>query len=370
MKLRERILALLRGDLPDKLPFVHCDRHFPRGGVERDVRNRGLGLLCYRPCFIESVSRVEVMTKTEGDILTRTYSTPVGSITERLKFGVGYGQGRYGRDWKGMQPRRIEFAVKNPEDYDVLRFIVENTHYKPYYYAIEDQKKRLGDDGIVVARLLYSPFQRLLLHWVGPRLYIHHARQRELVEAVYTILEERYEAELFPIAADSPSEVVIYGDNIDGVLMSPRIFEQYHLPSYAKCAKILHAKGKLLDVHMDGRLRNISNLIANSAIDIVEAFTPPPMGDLSIEEALSIWEKKILWVNFPSSVSVLMGPSDVKKYLVEQLELMIPGARLLIIASTENYLPEENLMAMTEIMERARLPLSKEEIRSMETSLD
>ncbi|UCD73446.1 MAG: hypothetical protein JSW01_02035 [Candidatus Bathyarchaeota archaeon] len=338
--------------------------------MEREVRNRGLGLLCYRPCFVESVSKVEVTTKTEGDILTRTYTTPVGSITERLKFGVGYGQGRYGRDWKGMQPRRIEFAVKNTEDYDVLKFIIENTHYEPYYFAIEDQQKRLGDDGIVVARIGYSPFQRLLIQWVGPRLYIHHARQRELVDAVYSILEERCEAELFPIAADSPTEVVLYGDNIDGVLVSPQIFEEYHLPSYTKCAEMLHAKGKLLDVHMDGRLKNISSLIANSDIDIVEAFTPPPMGDFSIEEALSMWKEKILWVNFPSSVSVLMGPSDVKKYLVEQLKLMIPGARLLIIASTENYLPEENLRVMTEVMQRARLPLSKEEISAMETSLD
>lgn len=359
---RERVLTLLRGNLPDKIPFTHCDRHFPRGQVEREARNRGLALLCYRPCFVESMSNVEVITKTEGNILTRTYRTQVGNITERLKFGVGYNQARYGRDWKGMQPRRVEYAVKKPEDYDVLRFIVENTHYEPYYYPIEDQTKRLGNDGIVVASLLYSPFQRLLIQWVGPRLYIHLTKQEEMIDEICGMLGKRYETELFPIAADSPSEVVLYGDNIDSILISPSVFERYHLPSYAKCARILHSRGKLLDVHMDGRLKDIAGLIKRSEVDIVEAFTLPPMGDLPINEALSMWGDKIIWINFPSSVSTLMGPEDVKKYLVEQLELMIPGERLLLIASTENYLPEENVMAMAGIMEKATLPLSKQAI--------
>ncbi len=360
-------MTLLRGNLPDKIPFAHCDRHFPRGWVERETRNSGLALLCYRPCYIESMSNVQVTTKTEGNVLARTYSTPVGNLTERLRFGVGYGQARYGRDWKGVQPRRVEYAVKKPEDYDVLRFIVENTHYEPYYYPIEDQTKRLGNDGMVIAKLLYSPFQRLLIQWVGPRLYIHLAKQRETIDELYGMLEKRYETELFPIAADSPSEVVLYGDNIDDVLVSPSIFERYHLPSYAKCARILHGKGKLLDVHMDGRLKDIVAQVRDSDVDIVEAFTPPPMGDLPIDEALSTWEDKIIWINFPSTISTLMGPEDVKRHILEQLELMIPGERSLLIASTENYLPEENLMTMARIMEKAVLPLSKEAIAKLRT---
>ena len=362
---RERVLSLIHGDLPDKIPFAHCDRHFPRGRVEREARNRGLALLCYRPCYVESMSNVEVITKTEGNIMTRTYSTPAGSITERLKFGIGYGQAGYGRDWKGMVPRRVEYAVKKSEDYDVLRLIVENTHYEPDYYPIEDQTKRLGDDGIVVATLPYSPFQRLLINWVGPRLYIHRIKQGETIDEICEILGRRYEEELFPIAADSPSEVVAYGDNIDSILVGPPIFERYHLPSYEDCARILHGKGKLLDIHMDGRLKDLSELISKSKLDIIEAFTLPPMGDLHINEALKIWKDKIIWINFPSSISTLMGPEDVKQYLKEQLELMVPGERLLLFASTENYLPEENLIAMTEIMENATLPLSKKVIRKL-----
>ena len=62
----------------------------------------------------------------------------------------------------------------------------------------------------------------------------------------------------------------------------------------------------------------------------------------------------------------------IKKYLVEQLELMIPGERLMLIASTENVVPEENIIAMAELMESLRqrrkeatLPLSREVVQKI-----
>ena len=36
--------------------------------------------------------------------------------------------------------------------------------------------------------------------------------------------------------------------------------------------------------------------------DIVEAFTPAPMGDVTVAEARAAWPDKALWLNFTSSV--------------------------------------------------------------------
>ncbi|MDH5688120.1 MAG: hypothetical protein OEZ48_09710, partial [Candidatus Bathyarchaeota archaeon] len=115
---RERVLAVFRGDPVDRVPFMHWDRHFPRGQVEREVRSRGMGLCSVRPCYIESHPNVE-MTQgmAEGGILVRTYHTPAGSVREKLRIGIGYGQARYGRDWKGITPKRVEYSVKSAEDY-------------------------------------------------------------------------------------------------------------------------------------------------------------------------------------------------------------------------------------------------------------
>ena len=151
MQPRERILTLLNGSMPDKLPFFHTDHHLLRGETERVARNRGLGVIVYRPCHVEFTPNVEVTTRHQSNSLIRTYKTPVGSLSEVVSIGIGYGMAGYAfRDWRGVIPATSEFLVKSPDDYRALKFIVEDIHYEPYYYAIEDQLKHLGEDGIVV----------------------------------------------------------------------------------------------------------------------------------------------------------------------------------------------------------------------------
>jgi len=368
MKPRERILSIIRGKMADKLPFFHVDHQLPRGEKEREARDRGMGVICYRPCYLEFMSNVEIVTKRDSNTLVRTYNTPVGKLTEVLVHGAGYGIAGFDRDWRGVLPRRKEFLVKTLEDYKVLRFMVENIHYKPYYFPVEDQRRRLGEDGVVVSDIPYEPLQRLLIEWVDwKRFYTDMTKNREIIDEIFELLEMKYEEELFPIAANSPSDIVRYGGNIDSTLVSPSMFERYYVPSYAKCAMTVKNNGKVLDVHMDGRLKFLADAIAKSQVDIVEALTPPPMGDIPVNEALSIWKDKIIWINIPSTISTLPGssPHGVKKYLVEQLKLLIPGERAIVIASTENRVPEENLIAMTDVMERATLPLSRESVEKI-----
>jgi hypothetical protein len=366
------MLTLLGGKMPDKLCFFHTDHHLLRGETERAARNRGLGVIVYRPCYVESMPNVEVITRNQSNSLIRTYKTPVGSLTEVVSIGVGYGMAGYAfRDWRGNIPAISKFLVKSPDDYRVLKFIVEDIHYEPYYYAIEDQLRHLGGDGVVVTDLPYEPLERLLLDWVEwKRFYIDLSRNTGVIDDIVQALERKYEEELFPIAANSPSEVIRYGGNVDSILVSPLMFQKYYSSSYSKFAETLHEKGKFLNVHMDGRLKALAFEIANSTVDIVEAFTPPPMGDLSLNSAMALWKNKSIWINFPSAISTLpvYPPEAVKSYLIDYLESLIPGKRAALIVSTENRVPEETLMAMVDVMEKATLPLSEETIRNLRIS--
>lgn len=226
--------------MPDKLPFFHMDHHLPRGGKERKARNKGMGIIFYRPCYAESTPNVEITTRSAQDSLIKTYRTPLGSLTEVLVIGTGYGSAGYAfRDWKGEIPRRKEFLVKRTEDYAILKFIVEDLHYEPYYYAVEDQITRLGQDGIVVTHLPYEPLERLLLDWVEwKRFYMDITKNTGKIDEIVEILERKYERELFPLAASSPSEIIRYGGNVDSFLVSPLCFINItypHTPSLLGC---------------------------------------------------------------------------------------------------------------------------------------
>ena len=367
---RERILATLRGERVDKLPFFHYWRHSQTGQVERECRNRGMGICWVRPCYIASMPHVEVTEKLEVTTgtseIVRTYHTPVGKVSLRERRDAGTEQWKALRSWRDITPWQIERLIKKPEDYDVVKFMVEDTEYEPYYFPIEQAKEWLGEDGIVIAGLPHSPMQMLLINWIGTdggRFYIHYFRYREKVEDLYRALDKSYE-KLYEIAADSPADMVLFGDNIDGVLVDPRLFKRYYMPVYEKCAQVLHRKGKIMATHMDGRLEVLKNLIAECPQDVIEAFHPPPMGDLPIQEALSLWKGKVIWIGFPASIYNL-GPEAVKRYLIDLLRSVMPGERVAIAASTENLVSNENLSAFTSILEKAELPLTEEKIRKL-----
>jgi len=374
MTRHERIMTATRKKRADKLPFLFLWRHGQVGCAERKCRNRGMGICWQRPPYItkmHGVDSTETQVVSSGKVvLRRTYSTPVGSIYLDEKREPGVEQWKALASWRDVSPWQTERLIKGPEDYKVLKYMVENTEYIPYYFPIEQAMDWLGDDGVVIDQLPHSPMQMLMIDWIGSeggRFFIHHAKYPDLVEDLYRAISKSREL-LYEIAAKSPAPITHCGDNIDGVLVNPKLFQKYFMPEYEKQAKVLHEHGKLMQVHMDGRVGVLKDLIAKTPIDIVEGLTTPPVGDLPIGEALSLWKDKVVWAGFAGSVLIL-GPEAVKKHALNLLREIGSGDRLVIELCTETLLSDENLLLLTSILENANLPLTKEKIDRIERSL-
>ena len=374
MTQHERIMAATYKKRADKLSFFHWWRHSQIGWAERECRNRGMGMSWLRPSCITRTPGVHTNStqavSSGGRVLHQTSSTPVGSVYLDEKREPGVEQWHALRSWRDVSPWQTERLIKGPEDYKVLKYMVENTEYIPYYFPIEQAMDWLGDDGVVMDILPHSPMQMLMIDWIGSeggRFFIHHAKYPDLVEDLYRAISKSREP-LYEIAAKSPAPITLCLDNIDGVLVNPKLFQKYFMPEYEKQAKVLHEHGKLMAVHMDGRVGVLKDLIAKTPIDIVEALHPPPMGDLPIGEALSLWKDKVVWAGFPGSVYTL-GPEAVKKHALNLLREVGSGDRLVIELCTETLLSDENLLLLTSILENADLPLTKEKIDRIERSL-
>jgi len=370
----ERIMTATHKNRADKLPFFHWWRHSQIGWAERECRNRGMGMCWQRPPYImkmHGVNMTETQVVSSGEVvLRRTYSTPVGSIYLDEKREPGVEQWHGLRSWRDVSPWQIERLIKGPEDYKVLKYMVENTEYIPYYFPIEQAMDWLSNEGVVIDQLPHSPMQMLMIDWIGSeggRFFIHHAKYPDLVEDLYRAISKSREP-LYEIAAKSPAPIIYCGDNIDGVLVNPKLFQKYFMPEYEKQAKVLHEHGKLMAVHMDGKVGALKDLIAKTPIDIVEGLHSPPMGDLPIGEALSLWKDKVVWIGFPGSVYIL-GPEAVKKHALNLLREIGSGDRLVVEMSTENLVSNENLLMLTSVLENADLPLTKEKIDRIERSL-
>ena len=374
MTRRGRIMAATRKARSDNLPFFHYWRHSQIGWAERQCRNRGMGMNWMRPPFTVKHHGIEIQETQaviSGEvIIRRTYSTPVGQVYEDEKRDPGVGQWHANRSWNDVLPWQTERLVKKPEDYEVLKYIVAHTEYIADYFPIEQALDWLGEDGVVMDALPHSPMQMLMIHWVGSeggRFFYHHADYPDLVEDLYQAISKSREP-LYAIAAKSPAPIALCGDNIDGVLVNPNLFRKYFMPEYEKQGKILHQHGKLMAVHMDGRIDVLKDLIPQTPIDIIEALHPPPMGDLSIGEALARWPDKIIWVGFPGS-AYMGGPEKTQKAALELLREIGTGERLAIAMSTENLVTNENLQRLTAVLEKVTLPLTPEKIDNIERAL-
>jgi len=312
MTVREKMLAVFRRTNNHGIPFAAYEFLLPRGYQERRIREKGCGILRFERLYLVEMRGVEVCISDGVEngyrFIRRRFSTPLGSVEERILIDSSYGS-----QWTK------DFLVKDPRDYGVLRYMVENSVYYPNYDLFWQVENDLGEDGVVFANVDRTPFQKLLLDWVGPeRLFVDLFEIPNVVEDLLNSMAERA-MEIYRLMADSPAFIIHTWDNVTEDFTSPHFFAQYCLPFYQRVGDLLRAKGKLFAVHLDGKLKNLSNLIAQAPIDVVESFTLPEAGgNLTLEEAQKIWPDKAIVANLPACLC-LEKEEAVREYLEELL---------------------------------------------------
>jgi uroporphyrinogen-III decarboxylase len=90
--------------------------------------------------------------------------------------------------------------------------------------------------------------------------------------------------ELIDLLAASPAEIILLGDNFSSDIQPPRFFETWSRGYYVEAVRRLHAAGKFVAVHIDGRLRGALAMIRDTGADAADAVTPAPTGDLTAEQ--------------------------------------------------------------------------------------
>jgi len=347
MNAKERILAALHREEPDVIPFSVYFETLQLAGLAiydpwRKLLDKGL---CIHASMVTQSHKVSCPNATM-DIIhhygTHTSWSPVDllmaldsphDITGRISTPNGDASLKAnvkGLDMSVQLPWFPEdgFIIKGIEDYDVIKYLIEDAEYTPFYDDLKEFQMILGNYGIVDTFVPKSPIQSLIM-LMGPQTlaldyYMHQKEFDELYRAIY-----KKELEIYKIAAESPADAVWGPDNVTSLITSPKLFEKYSIPFYNEVADIIHKHDKIYIVHMDGTLKNLANLIAKTRIDVIESFTPPPVGDFPIEDARELWKDKVIWANFPEPVS-LQGQKAVRLKVQEMLNSAAPGNSFLM----------------------------------------
>jgi hypothetical protein len=305
---RERLLCVLRGERPDRVPwFGDLDywatareaRGETSAGWKRERayldwhRELGVGfyLQGYFP-FREVHDGCRVTERREGDLRIRRIETPRGSLEERWRYlPVSFSEAP------------VEHLVKSARDLPALRSFYEGTRYEPDYDHALTRAGQVGELGIVLIYLPRSPFMHLVAVDAGIDAVVGCSvdAPREL-ELTLAAMERAHDAAA-ALAVSCPADAAMIPENLSSEVVGKAFFRR-HVEGYQRrWVERIRLAGKSSFVHMDGSLRGLLAEIAGVGFDVLEALTPAPVGDLPVD-AWATWagpSKSVFWGGIPGS---------------------------------------------------------------------
>jgi hypothetical protein len=261
----------------------------------------------------------------DGDILT-IWQTPHGELIQRSHATVD-------RTW-----RTVGFAVKTCEDLKKLRWLCERTRYTFSAGNFARGSEFVGTRGEPQFWVPKSPYQALCQIWMKLDDFIYALADcpRE-VEAVMAAIDRSYDELYEGIAGRGRVRIVNFGENIHDHLLSPTYFERYLIPWYEKRSGQLRSAGIFTHVHLDGYFRALLPYLAGLPFDGLEALTPLPQGDVSLEEMRDHIGDKILLDGIPA---VFFMPTYPRTALMDCAGKVIDYFHPRLVLGISDELPE------------------------------
>lgn len=360
---RERILAAIRHEEPDRVPISprvaawmaaeYADTSLakqmevlPQMDFMHIVGEPGSNYV-YGTQTEYDLPEVEVQLsrRQEGDceIIERSFRTPAGTISDVTRVAPS------GREY-GVSPNpvRHKHLVESSDDLGPLQYIL------PEIPATWDghraSEEILGDRGVVMVCI-----RSALDHNAGDargmeNLMVDYYADRALFDGVMDIFHQRSLAKAR--ACLEGGVEFIFGSWYYNSLSSgwsPAIFEEVFVPQIREHVELAHSYGALYDYYDDGNLMASMESIAGTWIDVLETCTPPPVGDFDLAEAKRAIGDRVTLKGYVDLLYVLKHgtPELVEDTVREAMEIAKPGGGF-IIGSSDSFregTPAENLEA-------------------------
>jgi hypothetical protein len=369
MTLRERILAVYRGETPDVVPymldlshwFYHKNRMpwdltvaYDKPETELIDYHKKAGVGFYMP-NLAALFSVKYGSNVLSEV-TKESRNGVPEITWRLTTPLGSIERKRIWNEESYSWAITKWGVRDENGLRILAQALRSRTYAPRWDNYRAWNDYVGETGVVYALNGYSAIGQLMHYWMGVEGTLFAAE--DWPQTVREVVDEINEnnLELIDLLAQSPAEIVCLGDNFSSDIQPPAFFARWSRPFYVEAVRRLHAAGKFVAVHIDGRLRGALRMIRETGADCADAVTPAPFGDLSPQQCRAeAGPDFILSGGPPPNLWVPEVPLEVfKKSGLDWLELRKESPRL--IANAGDQVPpgadEQRIFIMRDLVEQ------------------
>jgi uroporphyrinogen-III decarboxylase len=304
---RERILAIVDGIQPDRVPWFGDLDYWASALIAEQKRpatfkesaayiqwHRELGVGFYLQGFFPFRLRLDLEEREwhEGNRRFRELRTPLGNLRECWEYlPASYAEAP------------VEHFVKSEADLPALRYVYEHTSCEPDYGYACRRHEQIGDQGVLLCYLPKSPFMHLVALEAGiAAVTFAELNAPDEFAGTLAVMKKVFDAAA-RIAVDSPAEMLMIPENLSSEMIGPRYFERYIRSYQEEWFREIAKAGKYSFVHMDGTLRGLLAQEASTGVRVIEAMTPFPVGDLAIESWAGVANSPgtILWGGVPGS---------------------------------------------------------------------
>ena len=184
-------------------------------------------------------------------------------------------------------PITLKWEVDTLDELKVAAWREENVIWEWDQGQYEKLQGIIGDLGAPTMFMPRMNVQCLYIEKMGVEKGINALfnHPQEIV-CFFTALEESH-LRLMDVINESPIDIINFGENIHAGTLSPSLFLQYHLPECQRRCDKLHSAGKFVSSHWDGDTKPLLPFVKETGLDAVEAITPSPQGDVSLQEIKS-----------------------------------------------------------------------------------
>jgi hypothetical protein len=319
----EAVMAIYNGQDPGRLIWqprleFWYDVNKKRGALPPHLRDASLiDLYDYCHASIRYFSmplkvkhrNVEVIeTWLDEKNLHRAWETPLGKLEETFHYD----------EWN-LSSYNFEYMLKGPEDFKIYEYILMDEEWYWDSAVLEKDQEMVGNRGVLNLFTRRSPVQNLFIERMGFERTVY------MMSDYPGVIERHIEAQT---AADDAMYQVIcmarpplfnFGENIDANMDPPVYWRRYLLPYYQKRTAQLHAAGVKTSIHIDGAMKPLLRDIQNCPTTSIEACTPLPQGDVTLEEIKYALGETILVDGIPAIYFLPLYPLETLMDCTRQL---------------------------------------------------
>jgi hypothetical protein len=284
---RERLIKVLKGEKPDRVPWFADLSHwywaengrqwnlFVNHGTKQEIidlhKEVKAGWYIGADSLHEEYYDDGVVREREmiNDTAVESFKTSIGTISMlRVWNPVSF-------SWDIKK-----LMVENIYDLKVLLYATERRKFRPKYENWRNVEEIGNEVGLGFPNLAYTGLGSLISYYMGIENTIFAIYDEpELVRKYIDTFNEKH-IELVDIYCKSPALHLLFTDNLTSNTQTPLLFRKYSFSHYKNIANRLHKAGKTVSAHLDGMLNNIIGIVAEAGIDVADACTPKPTGDL------------------------------------------------------------------------------------------